>query len=985
MEMNSGGISPKGLAMSEARRGVVFSASISWQGQPNSAFSEVKGAKYAHGLHFFPHYLKWANRFQQQRIAIYAHCTDSMNKDELWRKLPLNKPWLKTKVATLSGQSSHLEDLWAQFFRDPSQWWDNRFNKRAVNAPDFKHKETKEVLWVNSWSNPPWVREKLATVSADQAKYGQEHIKEVLWRQLFLDPSNWWDHRFDKTNPNFPDFKHKKMQQALWIDRQSTPKWVKAELAAMAPNSWQRSPFSWHAMITRSLKEKEYVKALELFQQMQVEGVNPNKSTLIQVLKACTMAEKLEDGKRVHAHIIAHGYESDVFIASCLIDMYRKCGQLHDASRIFNDMPLRDVVAWSTMIQAYTKSGQGERALELYRQMEGEGLKPDSLAFVSVLNACASLASLEEGRRIHRQVIKTGCESNVVVGNCLINMYAKCGSIDDAEAVFNGMSVYDGVSWTTMILGYVHCGKGSKAIEKFRQMQQEGMEPDHVTFVAVLNACTSIMALEDGRYIHAQVIRSGCKPEIIGNCLIDLYAKCGSIEDACQVFSHMAVRDVVSWNTMIGGYVKSGEGGKALALFQQMQWEQIEPDPTTFVCVLNACATVKAFEEARRIHAHVVEMNCDTNVFIRGSLVHAYSKCGFVQEAWEVFSKLPVRDVISWSSMILGFAKSGYGEKALELFQQMQREEVVPDQVTFIGVLNACASLDALEVGRSIHEQIIQCGYQADAAVESCLVDMYAKCGSIEEACRVFNAMSTRDVVSWSAMIVGYVKCGQGEKALELFHRMQSQGVQPDLVTYLGALNACASIAALEQGRHIHSQVSQSGWESDNVIGSCLVDMYAKCGSIVEAQYVFDKMQKSDAISWNALLGGYAMHGLGREALHTFEKICQGCQMDGVTFVSLLSSCSHAGLLDEGQYYFESMNPIYSILTTLEHCCCMVDLFGRSGALTEAENIIKCMPLQPNVPVWMALLSACRTYKNLEIGERAAKQILQLDPENSST
>jgi pentatricopeptide repeat protein len=224
----------------------------------------------------------------------------------------------------------------------------------------------------------------------------------------------------------------------------------------------------------------------------------------------------------------------------------------------------------------HVKCGQGQKALELFRQMQHEGVHPNSVTFVGVLNACASIIALDEGRCVHLQIIQSGLESNIFVGNSLIDMYAKCGSLEDAWIVFNKMPSQDVVSWNAMILGHVKCGQGQKALELFRQMQQEGVHPNYVTFVGLLNACASVIALEEGRCVHHHIVQSGLEMNVfVGNSLVDMYAKCGRIEDAWKVFHKMPSRDVVTWNAMVLGHVKCGHEQKALELFQQMQQEGV--------------------------------------------------------------------------------------------------------------------------------------------------------------------------------------------------------------------------------------------------------------------------------------------------------------------------------------------------------------------------------------------------------------------------
>jgi pentatricopeptide repeat protein len=363
-----------------------------------------------------------------------------------------------------------------------------------------------------------------------------------------------------------------------------------------------------------------------------------------------------------------------------------------------------DVVSWTAMISGHVKQGQAQKALELYHQMEEEeAVIPNSVSFVGVLNACADLLAIDEGRRVHEQIIHTGCELNVYVGCSLINMYAKCGSIADAQRVFDGIPARNLFSWNAMIMAYVKCGQDQQALKLYQQMQREGTQPDAFTFVGVLNACAGIMALKEGRCVHEQIIQSGCESNLFVGCnLVDMYAKCRSLEEAQRVFNRMPRHNVVSWNAMILGHVKSQQAQQALELYKRMQSEVVQPDSVTFVGVLNACASVMALEEGRLAHEQIIQSNCESNVFVVSSLVDMYTKCGSLEDAQKVFNRTPRHNVVSWNAMILGHVKCGQGQEALELYQKMQGEEgVQPDSVTFVGELNACASILALEDGRA--------------------------------------------------------------------------------------------------------------------------------------------------------------------------------------------------------------------------------------------------------------------------------------------
>ncbi len=269
-------------------------------------------------------------------------------------------------------------------------------------------------------------------------------------------------------------------------------------------------------------------------------------------------------------------------------------------------------------------------------------MSPYKFTFVQVIKACAGLGTLEDRRLVHKHLIQSGCESDVFVGSSLVDMYTKYGSIEDARKVFNKMPSQDVVTWNAMVWGHVKCGQGQKALELFRQMQQEGVQPDSVTFAGVLKACSSVVAIEEGRCVHQQIIQSGLESDVcVGHSLVDMYARCRSMEDAWRVFNKIPSRDVVTWTTMILGHVQCSQGQKALELFRQMQWDGVQPDSVTFVGVLKACASVVAIEEGRCAHEQIIQSGLELDVFVGNSLVHMYAKCGNMEDAWSVFNKLP--------------------------------------------------------------------------------------------------------------------------------------------------------------------------------------------------------------------------------------------------------------------------------------------------------------------------------------------------------
>ncbi|KAJ7536559.1 hypothetical protein O6H91_12G073800 [Diphasiastrum complanatum] len=517
-------------------------------------------------------------------------------------------------------------------------------------------------------------------------------------------------------------------------------------------------------------------------------------------------------------------------------------------------------------------------------------------------------------------------------------------------------------------------------------MQQTGIPPNKVAFLVVLKACARIPSLKQGKQLHLDIIKSGFGSDVsIASTLVDMYAKCGCVDNARYVFDNMHERNVVSWTAIIAGYAQHGLGKEALDLYEQMKQEGVQPDNVTYVVLLKACAGMAALQQGKQLHLDIIEAGFESDAIVGSTLVDMYAKCGRIEDACRVFTNMHEQNVVSWTAIIAGYAHHGLGKEALDLYEQMKEEGVQPDIVTYVVLLKSCASIVALEQGKQLHLDIIKSGFASDVIVGSALVDMYAKCRCLEEARQVFNNMHERDVVSWSVMISGYAEHGLGKEALDLSEQMKQEGVQPNIVTYVVLLKSCASIAALEQGKQLHLDIIESGLDSDVVVGSTLVDMYAKCGRIEDARQVFNNMHERNVVSWNAMIAGYAQQGFGKEALALLEQMQrEGIRPDEVTYVGVLSACSHSGLVDKGRHVFDSMCKDHAVIPTMDHYVCMVDLLGRAGCLADAEDFVGKMPIQPNVVVWMTLLGAARNHGEVEIGRRAFDCVVKLEPENAA-
>ncbi|KAG0564182.1 hypothetical protein KC19_8G089900 [Ceratodon purpureus] len=747
-----------------------------------------------------------------------------------------------------------------------------------------------------------------------------------------------------------------------------------------------RDVISYNAMLGLYANQANARECVSLYEQMLKEGLLPDKVTYINMLESFNTPAVLKEGKRIHGLLVKDGLDSDVRVGTALVSMFVRCGDVATGKKVFEGIAGRDVVAWNALIAALAKHGHYEDAFEHYYQMRPDGVVPNRSTYLSILNAYSTSKALEAGKFIYKHICEDGLSSDVQIGNALISMYSRCGDLLRAREFFDSMPKKDLISWNAIIAGYARREDRGEAMNLYRKMQSEGVKPGRVTFLHLLSACANATTLAEGKGIHQDILRSGIEASApIANALMSMYRRCGNLSEAQKVFEGMQARDVISWNSIIAGHGQHGSCETAFKLFLEMQNEGLKPDDITFVSVLSSCKNPQALDVGKQIHKYITDSRSQLDVNLGNALITMYIRCGSLEDASQVFHNLPHRDVMSWTAMIGGFAEHGEESKAFDLFWQMQDVGLRPVKATFSSILKACTSSAALEEGKKVVAYILKSGYELDTGVGNALISMYAKSGSMTDACLVFDNMPTRDVVSWNKMIAGYSQNGLGEAALKFARQMEEQNVAPNKFTFVSLLNACSTCSALEEGKRVHAEVVKRKSDGDVHVGAALISMYAKCGSLEDAKEVFDNITEKNVVTWNAMINGYAQHGLALKALDFFNRMeKEGIKPDGSTFTSVLSACNHAGLVDEGLQKFSSMESQYGITPTIEHYGCLVGLLGRAGRLKEAETFINQMPCAPDAAVWETLLGACRIHGDVQLAEHAAAMALKLNARSAA-
>lgn len=599
------------------------------------------------------------------------------------------------------------------------------------------------------------------------------------------------------------------------------------------------------------------------------------------------------------------------------------------------------------------------------------------------------LKNLHKGQALHAQIIKTIAPSSVFLENNLVNFYAKCGLLNKAKLVFDNIIEKDVVSWNCLINGYSQKGPSGSSfvMELFRLMIVENTYPNAHTFSGVFTAASSLCDINGGRQAQTVAIKTASFYDVfVGSSLLNMYCKTGLVDEARKVFDRMPERNSVCWATMVSGYAMQAMAEEAMQLFESMRCENEGGNEFVFTGVLSGLTIPELVDTGKQVHSLAVKNGLLSITSVGNALVTMYAKCGSLDDAMKTFYSSGNKNSITWSAMITGYAQSGDSDKALKLFHNMHLSGIVPSEFTLVGVINACSDLGALFEGKQFHSYALRSGYESHMYVLTALVDMYAKCGSIDDARKGFDYLRQPDIVLWTSIITGYAQNGDSEGAMNLYCKMQMEGIIPNALTMASVLKACSNLAALDQGMQIHGRIVKYGFNLEIPIGSALSAMYAKCGSMDEGYRVFCRMPTRDVISWNAMISGLAQNGYGNEALELFEEMrLEGTKPDHVTFVNLLSACSHMGLVEQGWKYFKMMSDEFSIVPTVEHYACMVDILSRAGKLYEAKEFIESAKIDHGLCLWRILLGACKNYRKYDLGAYAGEKLMELgSPESSA-
>ncbi|CAM8998959.1 unnamed protein product [Rhodiola kirilowii] len=720
------------------------------------------------------------------------------------------------------------------------------------------------------------------------------------------------------------------------------------------------------------------------------ERVVDKRSLMIrysELLKVCASVKDLNGGMAIHGQVVVSCMEPDSHLWISLLNVYAKCGSLNCALQLFDEMPERDVVSWTTLISGFVAQGCGSEAVELFCEMRKEGVMPNKFTLPTLLKACSLCLELEMGKQVHGEVIKMGGDTDLFVGSALVDLYAKCGELEFAERLFFSMPHKNAVSWNSMLNGYAQAGCGTHVFGLFSQMTESDIKFSSFTLSTVLKGCANSENLRGGQVVHSMAIRMQCGVDEFLSCsLVDMYSKCGMADDALKVFMGIEHPDTVTWSAIITCLEQQGKSHKALELFSLMRQNGAQPNEYTLASLISASIDYGVQLYGESIHAYVCKSGYDFHNSVGNALVSMYMKFGDVQNGSRAFELMTDRDLVSWNALLSGYHDEDVSDDGPDIFCKVLAEGLRPNMYTFISVLRSCSSLSDTRFGKQVHGHIVKNKMNDNDFVGTALIDMYAKNNSLDDAEFVFHRLNRKDIFSWTVIIAACVRSNHAEKAVKYFKSMQRDDMKPNEFTFASCLSACSDIAFVETGQQVHSMAIKIGHSDDLFVAGSLVDMYGKCGCINEAVAVFNSQLMRDTIMWNTVICGYAQHGLEMKALEAFRcMLADNVEPDEVTFLGVLSACSRMGLVEEGKRFFNELDTTYGISPTIEHHACMIDILGRAGRFNEVKHFIEEKKLNSSSIIWETVLGACHLHGNLELGRIAAENLFQLVPEKEST
>lgn len=515
---------------------------------------------------------------------------------------------------------------------------------------------------------------------------------------------------------------------------------------------------SYVTLVQGCIKYGMFDEACHLFLRLHREGHELTTFVFTVIMKLFVNMESPELCRCIHSCVFKLGHTLNTYVGTVLIDAYSLCGQVDNAKAVFDGIYAKDNVCWTGMVSCYVENGFSREAICIFSEMMRIGLDSNNFIISSILKSAVALDDLALGKTIHACSIKTNYETNHYVSGSLIDMYAKCGDIEDSRIVFDSLQHCNTLLWGFMIARYVQVFQNEEALEIFKRMRHASVMPNQFSICSVLQACAGTERKGLGEQVHCIMIKIGFDCDtFVANALMDFYTKCNLMDSSIDVFSRLQDKDEVSWNIIISSYVQLGFGEDALIVFRQMHSAQVEITRVTYSSSLRACASLAMLEQTSQIHSSIAKSVFNNDMIISNGLIDAYAKCGLIKNSRKIFDSMTKHDDVTWNSMISGYSLHGLCLDALDLFDKMCRTDTNtrPDRMTFIGVLSACSNIGFVNEGKYHFRRMIEY-YKIKPSMEhyACMVKLLGRSGNLDEAMQFIDEMPSQpDVLVWRALL----------------------------------------------------------------------------------------------------------------------------------------------------------------------------------------------------------------------------------------
>ncbi|KAL1556983.1 pentatricopeptide repeat-containing protein isoform X1 [Salvia divinorum] len=626
-------------------------------------------------------------------------------------------------------------------------------------------------------------------------------------------------------------------------------------------------------------------------------------STASHLLRKCAATTSLRDARRLHAVLLTTPLlptETPLFLHNNILSMYARCGSLADSHLLLDKMPQRNIVSYNALIAAYSRRPHHAHfAFQLFDQLVHESHVPNGSTITSLLQASAALGDLVVGSSLHAHCAKTGLLDNVRIQTSLLGMYFNCGDVDCAKRVFTEMKDKDAIAWNSVISGYVKNGKILESLDLLQSMLEDEIKPNSFTYSLALNACAKLQDYDSGKLVHAQILLSGtCVDLPLHNSLLDMYSSCGKTCSAFDVFLRIGSPDLVSWNSMIGGFAENGDGEKAMEMFVRLRqaWP-LKPDEYTFAAIIAGTCGFPARDYGRPLHAQTEKAGLMSSAYVCSSLLSMYFNNGDPVSPQKIFSSFEHKDAVLWTDMIAGHVRIGESEGALSLFLEMSKEGLDLDSFVLSSVLAACADLVTLRQGEMVHSLALKTGNDAEVWVHSSLVDMYAKNGELCSAAYAFSCLPKCDLMCWNSMLTGCGHHGKAKEAFQVYFKMLKHGLNPDQVTFLSLLAACNHCGLVDKSRFFWRNMKENHVRAGPKHYSCIISLLSRAGLWEEAEKMIVESPFADDYleSWRTVLSSCIKNRDLRGGIHAAEQILETNTEDSAASVLLAKLYGAAG------------------------------------------------------------------------------------------